>query len=274
MKQTTISLAVGCAALVLGMGAQAAGVDVDSGGVPTIQSQPAPDGAAGDFGVVQSYFTAVGASSLVPYQTGFNYIRNPSGTGIYCSASSTDSRATADFQLPHGASLSFLRVWAVDTDVQDMTMALDELCQPDFAAAQPIITLKGTVTTSGAPGQFTGLDSLSGTVDNQSCVYRLRVQFGPSTTSCSGSSVLAFYKARVQWNRQIKPAPATASFTDVPVGSQFHGEVEALAASGITAGCTATQFCPTATVTRLQMAAFLARALGLQWDTIVDPANP
>ena len=37
----------------------------------------------------------------------------------------------------------------------------------------------------------------------------------------------------------------------------------ALAASGITRGCTATTFCPDATITREQMAAFLDRALHL-----------
>jgi hypothetical protein len=76
---------------------------------------------------------------------------------------------------------------------------------------------------------------------------------------------VAFKGVDLWWSRPISPAPATASFTDVPVGSQFFAEVEALKASGITGGCTATTFCPTATVTRLQMAAFLARALGLYW---------
>jgi hypothetical protein len=36
--------------------------------------------------------------------------------------------------------------------------------------------------------------------------------------------------------------------------------------SGITAGCTANEFCPDLAVTRRQMAAFLARALGLYWQ--------
>ncbi len=70
----------------------------------------------------------------------------------------------------------------------------------------------------------------------------------------------------IWWKRQISPAPAAARFTDVPLGAAFFAEVEALAASGITVGCTATEFCPEAPLTRRQMAAFLARALGLYYQ--------
>lgn len=49
-------------------------------------------------------------------------------------------------------------------------------------------------------------------------------------------------------------------------GSSFEADIEALATAGITAGCNPpsnTAFCPDEIVTRGQMAAFLARALGL-----------
>lgn len=45
--------------------------------------------------------------------------------------------------------------------------------------------------------------------------------------------------------------------------SVFQGDIEALVAAGITSGCGDGKFCPTANVTRGQMAAFLVRALGL-----------
>ncbi len=274
MKHLSSALLGACMGLLAVSTAQAA--NEDSGGAPPLRSgMPAADAPAGDFGVLRSYFTAVEASALTPYQDGFIPLRNASGTGIYCSGSSTDSRAAAQFQLPHGASLQFLRVWGVDTTASDMTVSMDELCLPDFDPGQPTVTAKGSVTSSGNAGFYSLLAFPSGTVDNQSCTYRLIVQFNASSSaSCTGGSVLAFYKARVQWQRQISPGPAVATFTDVPVGSQFFAEVEALVRSGITAGTTATTFSPNNTVTRLQMAAFLARALGLQYDTIVDPANP
>ena len=44
-------------------------------------------------------------------------------------------------------------------------------------------------------------------------------------------------------------------------GNYFEAAIGALAASGITTGCTATAFCPERPVTRGEMAAFLIRAL-------------
>ena len=69
----------------------------------------------------------------------------------------------------------------------------------------------------------------------------------------------------IWWKRQISPPPSTATFSDVPVGAQFLAEIEAMRIAGITAGCTPDTFCPEANVTRRQMAAFFARALGLYW---------
>jgi hypothetical protein len=57
------------------------------------------------------------------------------------------------------------------------------------------------------------------------------------------------------------PAAGGDAFTDDDV-SVFEADIDALAASGITAGCEASAFCPNAPVTRAQMAAFLHRALG------------
>jgi len=65
--------------------------------------------------------------------------------------------------------------------------------------------------------------------------------------------------------RNISPAPATATFNDVPVSDPAFQFVEALANSSITAGCTAASYCPDNFVTRRQMAVFLSKALGLHW---------
>ncbi len=74
-----------------------------------------------------------------------------------------------------------------------------------------------------------------------------------------------FFGAAVEWRRTISPAPAVATFADVPIGAFGFNHVEALAASGITAGCGGGNFCPNNAVTRVQMAVFLAKALGLHW---------
>ena len=63
----------------------------------------------------------------------------------------------------------------------------------------------------------------------------------------------------------VSPAPATATFNDVPTNHPFFQFIEALSASGVTGGCNAAPplYCPDNFVTRGQMAVFLAKALGL-----------
>lgn len=63
----------------------------------------------------------------------------------------------------------------------------------------------------------------------------------------------------------MSPPPATPTFNDVPVGDGAFQFVEALVASGVTAGCGGGNYCPDAPLTRRQMAVFLSKALGLHW---------
>ena len=63
-------------------------------------------------------------------------------------------------------------------------------------------------------------------------------------------------------------ATSGITFTDVPPGHTFRGDINRLATAGITTGCGNGQFCPNDVVTRGQMAAFLQRALDL------DPITP
>ncbi len=76
--------------------------------------------------------------------------------------------------------------------------------------------------------------------------------------------------AEVWWKRSVSPPPAAgaATFDDVLWNHPLYQYVEALAASGITSGCGNGNYCPDNTLTRGQMAVFLAKALGLHW-----PAN-
>jgi hypothetical protein len=56
----------------------------------------------------------------------------------------------------------------------------------------------------------------------------------------------------------LEPSGVDA-FTD-DTGSVFEPEIDAIAAAGLTKGCTATTYCPGDPVTREQMAALLFRA--------------
>jgi hypothetical protein len=80
------------------------------------------------------------------------------------------------------------------------------------------------------------------------------------------ADALPFVRAvEIRWRRQVSPPPPDATFNDVPTDHPFFQFVEALADSGITAGCGAGNYCPDAPLTRGQMAVFLAKALGLHW---------
>ncbi len=76
---------------------------------------------------------------------------------------------------------------------------------------------------------------------------------------------LGFGGVRITWKRQVSAPPSTPTFGDVPSSDLGYPFIEALAASGITAGCSPTNYCPDANLTRRQMAIFLAKALGLHW---------
>jgi len=57
---------------------------------------------------------------------------------------------------------------------------------------------------------------------------------------------------------------ASHDFADVADSNPFHTDISALAASGVTTGCGGGNYCPSAFVTREQMAAFMNRLGALQ----------
>jgi hypothetical protein len=54
-----------------------------------------------------------------------------------------------------------------------------------------------------------------------------------------GSGLLTLGGVRAAWNRQVSPAPATATFNDVPTGQPQFAFVEAFVGAGITAASAA-----------------------------------
>ena len=65
--------------------------------------------------------------------------------------------------------------------------------------------------------------------------------------------------------RSAKLMPSSSDpFSDLGRAPLHRANISALADEGITGGCTATAFCPDRSVTRAQMATFLANALGLE----------
>jgi hypothetical protein len=122
--------------------------------------------------------------------------------------------------------------------------------------------LEANAFSAGEPGcdQF----APSGTpleldVNNMNHSYYLRV------CNFSSDEGTKFRTVRLSYQLQLSPAPATATFADVPTTHLYFRAIEALAKSGITSGCGGGNFCPDQAVTRGEVAKFLAVALGLSW---------
>lgn len=174
----------------------------------------------------------------------------------------------APFELPEGALLKNWRVSFQDNVAGDFDVSLRRASAPWSGSASigSLLTLS-SYTSAGASADYqfpiTGYTHTYDTVTNDGDHHSY---FARASIPAGGvlRGVWIFYQ------RQIGPAPASATFADVPTTHPFFREVENLSRSGITQGCGVGQFCPDAAVTRGQMAAFLSRALGLHVGLSTD----
>jgi hypothetical protein len=163
---------------------------------------------------------------------------------------------TAGVHLPAGSRVAAFGVYGCDDSNDDHFSLKFWRCPLDSGACDsPFVVVEST----GPACSFWGLSGLSYTIDNSTYSYFL--EFTPEVFT----EVHRLRYARVLYYLQVSPAPAVATFADVPVGAFGFQHVEALAASGITGGCGGGNFCPNEPLTRVQMAVFLAKALGLHW---------
>lgn len=173
--------------------------------------------------------------------------------------------------LPNGALLTQARFYFRDTsDAHDLSLFL---CENHFDLADGPMGLLCYPATyaGGAPGEWFADFNADLTIhyrwdrdgdgDIDIVHYSLQVE------TPAGDSSTAIRAVRLSWKRQVSPAPPGASFNDVPVNDTAFPFIEALVASGITAGCGGGNYCPDAPLTRRQMAVFLAKALGLHWPS-------
>lgn len=98
-------------------------------------------------------------------------------------------------------------------------------------------------------------------------IYENGITFGCAPNKyCPEASVTRAQMASFLVRAFHLPATTTDYFTD-DTGSVHEDDINALRKAGITLGCTATTYCPTASVARDQMASFLSRALNLPATT-------
>jgi hypothetical protein len=204
----------------------------------------------------------------------------PAASGQYFSSAVFGTRwetegndLAAPVALPNGALLESFSVYYYDANpgvAADLNLAFCRHWRHADTGANPDSDCVATFTASGAPGY--GVAELPVPAEFQNFLRETDVD-GDGTVDSVDYSLYAFTypdtaiaSVRANWRRQVSPAPAVATFNDVPTGHPQFQFIEALAASGITAGCGSGNYCPNANLTRGQMAVFLAKALGLHWS--------
>lgn len=219
---------------------------------------PAADqGPAQEFGAVDPTVTTLLAPSFGPRLSADAYEEDLDGWRNTLTAGPAIFRAGLD--VPTGARLTAFELEACDTDAAaDVSARLLECGSGPSLLCTPV-TGASVITTSAAGCARFLSTSVDHVVDNRLFSYMVEV------TDPSATTTTTFRSVRVSWKRQVSPAPAQATYADVPPGHFAFRYVEALARAGITGGCAPTQFCPDAAVSRAQMAVFLAVALGLHW---------
>lgn len=238
-----------------------------------------PDDTAADVGTGWNILSIPAAAFVLQRnQPGFEYEVSSEGYVYARAASGFGETITflAPVQLPSGAVLGHLNLYAFNVLNNPFSGVFAQLrrltgygaiCSGGFCVQPPVPPAFDELASVSTTGPY-GYTLESALVEPSHTVANYRAQYVVLVTLVNSYQYggLAFKGVDIWWKRQISPAPATASFTDVPTNAQFFAEIEAMKAAGITSGCTATKFCPDSNVTRRQMAAFFARALGLYWQ--------
>jgi hypothetical protein len=183
------------------------------------------------------------------------------GADAYLYGNSGNAAFLGTFQLPEGARVTQMCVYANVGDAADyVQVQLDESRLLAGGQNPPQWSSQGSATDDVAIGYGVVCTDMSYEFHNFVNGYNVAHDLFAETHGASG-----FGGVRLTWHRQVSPPPDTATFADVAPDDFGFQQIEALVASGITGGCGNGNYCPNATVTRAQMAIFLAKALGLHW---------
>ena len=214
----------------------------------------APDGAvdAPDWGTTATSFLTIPAFAFQAIDG-----TPQSNVGPYNRFSPTGAEIEAPVMLPSGAVVTAIQIQGCDNNATGQLVWI--MFRANNNGTFTVLSPLGTTGGAATPGcnTFTQVLTTPAVIDNNNTYY---VALAGSTVNSTSYTAM-----RVLYHLQVSPAPATATFTDVPVGSGQHRFVEALVAAGITGGCGPGLYCPNDPLTRGQMAVFLSVALGLHF---------
>jgi len=261
MRQSTRFVAFGLAALLCAVTATAADSKKRAE-----KPQPAAKASARmspeTYGTTADSYYRMGAAEF----TGMEVAGVDSWTDVWYSTSGNLFRrhGQADFayfigvpHLPAGAKLTYLELDDCGGATNTVHLYLYACDYTGDCGAAPVATIDAT---AGCGADTQDISGLGLEVNNFTGQFLLRVITDASDGSNSFAGVIIGYQL------QVSPAPAVATFPDVPTSDFGFQYIEALVASGITGGCGGGLYCPDNFVTRRQMAIFIAKALGLQFQ--------
>jgi len=198
----------------------------------------------------------VGAWAFTGFTAGDSarFAANPLGSR-YCAGAACSFNTNV--LLPDGARL---RAMGIHGCLSTGSIAVQLLRFP-LPEGSPVALGSFTITPLGVCRNAFA-DLAQETIDNFNFTYHLQVVVNGTDEH------VRFSAARVGYFLQVSPAPAVATFNDVPTGHPFFPFIQAMVAAGISGGCSVSPplYCPDNFVTRGQMAVFISRALGLHFS--------
>jgi hypothetical protein len=202
----------------------------------------------------ESFYRA-NPADFVPY-SGVNNYQN---IGSSLSGSDAADAFVSSTHLPPGARLTSFELDACDAAADAMQIQAT-LYQCDRFGENCVVVSQQTVGDGVGCASATEDLTLQPTTYVNDSAHQLYVYLQTASTFMSLRGAVVGYRL------QISPAPATATFGDVPASYLYFRAIEALAASGIASGCGSGNFCPDQPVTRGELAKILANGLGLHWQ--------
>jgi hypothetical protein len=200
---------------------------------------------------------SVSALSFMPYGDSGTYYTSPDGERH---ATGTPDRLGTSVSLPNGALILGLELRGCDLN--------------------PTSNILFSLSETDATGSF-GWDVLAnGATSGEAGCAAVRVgptAWGPhkvangthqyylTVLTEAGDNTTRFAGVRVIYQLQVSNPPGVSSFNDVATNHPYFKFVEALKASGATAGCGGGNFCVNSAITRGEVAVWLAVLLGLQF---------
>lgn len=226
-------------------------------------AQPARTDAPRDFGTAHLTYVQIPGTAFFPRDSANAYGTTATTQVLRTSlagAPGDSSPFTAPVNLPSGALVKYLELDACEDSGGIEPVEADLIATDNLGN---ITHISNSLATDGSGCKVFSEDLTSEAIVIDSKTNHYYIE-------CSIPFTIAFHIGLagmvVGYQLQVSPAPATATFADVPTSFLYFRAIEALAASGITTGCGSGNFCPNQNVTRGELAKFLANALGLYWQ--------